>query len=203
MNIDEVKKYFQEKVKLFGATAEGMDWKNKETQYLRFDIISKYIDFNTNSSVLDVGCGASEFLNYCNINKFNCSYTGIDIVQEMVDESNKMHNKKVAKLASIQDLNKDEIFDYVIASGTFNAKINNEVDQWGHFFYNSIEKMYEHSTKGVVFNCMTEFVDYEYDRLYYPKLSELGSFITKNLSRKFIIDHSYPLYELTIFIDKR
>ena len=49
---------------------------------------------------------------------------------------------------------------------------------------------------------MSSFVDYRYDRLYYPALDELSGYAVKNFSRKFIIDHSYPLFENTIAIYK-
>src|SRR5690606_12906148 len=107
-----------------GPTAEGMDWKNQETQYLRFERIANFIDFNRNPSLLDVGCGNSEFLVYCESNKLFCNYLGLDIVEQMVTLSNQRFKKEVAvcgDLFSINDLTK---YDYLIASGTFNAKLD-------------------------------------------------------------------------------
>lgn len=202
MDLDIIKKYYQEKIENFGFTAKGMDWKNTESQYLRFEMIAKYIDFEDSPSILDVGCGNGEFLNYCLGEKLTCNYQGLDITDAMVDAVNAKYGSNTALLGDIDAIDSDLSFDYVIASGTFNAKLQADDEVWRQFFYENIQKMFEKSKKGIVFNCMTQHVDWEYDRLYYPDLSDLTSFIVENLSRKFIINHSYNLYEITISITR-
>ncbi|WP_452220384.1 class I SAM-dependent methyltransferase [Lacinutrix salivirga] len=202
MDLKNIKKYYQDKFKSFGATAEGMDWKDEASQYLRFEIIAKYIDFKNNPSILDVGCGSSEFLNFCKKKNLECDYRGLDIMKEMVEASNQNYGENTAILGDLNTIDKALKFDYVIASGTFNAKLEANASDWKTFFYNNLVSMYEKSNNGIVFNCMTEHVDWTYDRLYYPSLSDLTAFITKNMSRNFIVDHNYDLYEMTIYINK-
>lgn len=202
MDFKEIKKYYQDKFNTFGATAEGMDWKDKESQYLRFEIISKYIDFENNPSILDVGCGSSEFLNFCLNKNYECKYLGLDIMREMVDASNDRFGPKTAVLGDIDSIQQTDRFDYIIASGTFNAKLDTDMSEWKIFFYENILKMFNKCNKGVVFNCMTEHVDWTYDRLFYPKLSDLTKFINEEMSRNFIVDHNYELFEMTIYIRK-
>jgi len=202
VNFKEIKTYYKDKFKEFGSAAEGMDWKDEESQYLRFEIISKYIDFSTNPSILDVGCGSSEFLNFCLKNKHECLYKGLDITEEMVTASNNRFGDGTAVLGDLISFEPNDLFDYVIASGTFNAKLSLDIDNWKNFFYDNLLKMYQMSNKGIIFNCMTEHVDWTYERLYYPSISDLTRFITENLSRKLIVDHSYDLYEMTISVSK-
>lgn len=202
MDYNEIQKYYQEKLRQYGPTAQGMDWKNESTQYLRFEKIKDFISFENSPSILDVGCGASEFFNFCLKNQISCSYLGLDLVKEMVQFSNDRFDKEVAICGDLDSLGKSNMFDYVIASGTFNAKLNSSNEEWEKFFHENIVKMYEICNKGIIFNCMTEHVDWEYERLYYPNISNLTSFIVKNISRKFHINHSYDLYEMTIFIVK-
>ncbi|WP_299550011.1 class I SAM-dependent methyltransferase [Seonamhaeicola sp.] len=202
MDFQEIKKYYKDKFESFGHTAQGMDWKDKASQYLRFEIISKYMDFNSSPTILDVGCGSSEFLNFCLINKLQCNYKGLDITEEMVASSNNRFGPNTAVLGDLFTFQSNEQFDYVIASGTFNAKLNSDNENWKLFFYDNLLKMFEKSKKGIVFNCMSEHVDWTYDRLYYPNISNLTAFIVEKLSRKFVIDHSYDLYEMTVYISK-
>ncbi len=202
MDLKNIKEYYQDKYKSFGASAQGMDWKDEDSQYLRFEILSKYIDFKENPSILDVGCGSSEFLNYCQTNKFDCNYTGLDMIQEMVDASNSRFGKETAILGDLNSIPEKTKYDYTIASGTFNLKLGKSHEEWQTFFYENLKKMFELSEKGIVFNCMTEHVDWTYDRLYYPSISELTKFINKNLSRNFVIDHSYQLFEITLYVSK-
>jgi cyclopropane fatty-acyl-phospholipid synthase-like methyltransferase len=200
VNLDEVVDYYRDKLQRFGGSAQGMDWKNEETQQLRFQVISRYIDFSSNPSVLDVGCGNGEFYNYCKSHKLNLKYTGIDVVPEMVELTNERFRDKVAQVKKLTEMNADEQFDYVIASGTFNTKLTADEKEYEKYFFENIDSMYSHSRRAAIFNCMTSHVDYRYDRLYYADVATLSAYAVKNLSRHFIIDHSYPLYELTMAI---
>lgn len=201
VNFEEIKSYYQKKLSEFGGSAQGMDWKNEDTQYLRFDIIARYIDFSQNPTILDVGCGNGEFLNYCKKKKLSCNYSGIDIVPEMVAITNERFGPGTAFEGELISL-PTKSYDYVIASGTFNAKLTVDESTWEAYLYKNIKRMFELSNKATLFNCMTSFVDYRYDRLYYVSPDEIGNFAVKDLSRRFIIDHSYPLYEMTVAIFK-
>lgn len=198
MDFKDIRKYYKEKFDSFGASAKGMDWKDQASQYIRFELISKYIDFQNNPSILDVGCGDSEFLNYCLNHKLKCDFLGIDIMKEMVDASNQKYGPNTAVLGELDSLPSNTQYDYVIASGTFNAKLTADNEAWETYFYENLSKMFSLSKKGMIFNCMTEHVDWEYDRLFYPKISKITAFINHNLSRNFIVDQSYDLFELTI-----
>jgi SAM-dependent methyltransferase len=198
--LNESINYYRDKIRQFGGTAQGMDWKNVDTQNLRFEIISRYIDFVTNPSVLDVGCGNGEFYNYVQLHGKKIEYNGIDTVPEMVEMTRTRFGEDKAVIQDLLSYQPAKNYDFVIASGTFNAKLSVSEKEWEKYFYSNLKKMFELCDKAVVFNCMTSFVDYTYDRLYYPSLSDLTSFIVKELSRKFIVDHSYPLYEQTVVI---
>jgi len=200
VNLDEVADYYRDKLQRFGATAQGMDWKNEETQLLRFAIISRYIDFSSNPSILDVGCGNGEYYNYCASRKLNINYKGIDVVPEMVTIANQRFHKSIAQVSNLTGLPDEEQFDYVIASGTFNTKLTSDEQQYEKYFYENIDCMFRHAKRAIIFNCMTSHVDYRYDRLYYADIEALSGYAVKNLSRHFIVDHSYPLYELTMAI---
>jgi hypothetical protein len=55
---------------------------------------------------------------------------------------------------------------------------------------------------GVAFNVMSTHVDWERDDLFHLPMDVLGSFLTKNLSRKFVIRSDYGLYEYTTYVYK-
>jgi len=200
VNLDEVADYYRDKLQRFGATAQGMDWKNEETQLLRFEIISRYIDFSSNPSILDVGCGNGEYYNYCASRKLMMNYKGIDVVPEMVALANQRFHKSIAQVSNLTELEAEEMFDYVIASGTFNTRLTSDESEYEKYFYENVESMFRHAKRAIIFNCMTSHVHYLDDRLYYADNATLTDFAVKNLSRHFIVDHSYPLYELTMAI---
>jgi len=201
-DLREVESYYIEKLREFGGNAKGMDWKNEDTQYLRFEMISRYINFSRIPSILDVGCGNSEYLNFCNKKSLSCKYNGLDIIPEMVKLSNERYDKIVAKQGDLESIQGTEKYDYVIASGTFNAKLNATEGEWREYFFRNLKIMFDLSETGMVFNCMSHHVDYRYDRLFYLSDAEISNFIVSRLSKKYIIDHSYPLFEMTIAVFK-
>ena len=76
------------------------------------ELISNYINFNKNTTILDVGCGNGEFFNYTKIRKKNLTYNGIDISNIMVDITNKRFGKNTAEIGTVKDINKDKKYDY-------------------------------------------------------------------------------------------
>ena len=62
--------YYDEKSKEHGAVSKGVDWNGKESQYLRFDVLSNIFKEKADFSLLDYGCGYGEFLNYLDKNHF-------------------------------------------------------------------------------------------------------------------------------------
>ena len=201
IDLTPIVEYFRKHLREHGTGARGMDWKDRDSQYLRFQVISKYIDASSRVSVLDVGCGSGEFLAFALENNIDIDYSGIDICPDMVDACRQRFGGASTTCEDATDIcERGNKYDYVIASGTFNAKMDIPETMWESHFRKSILAMFEMCHVALVFNVMTSFVDYEYDRLYYPNWEDLSKFVVDELSRRFIIDHSYPLYEMTMVV---
>lgn len=63
-----------------------LGWESKEAQTLRFDILASYMDLS-DKSVLDVGCGMGNLLEYFRSKDINVRYTGVDILKSMIDQA--------------------------------------------------------------------------------------------------------------------
>ncbi|MBI1371826.1 MAG: methyltransferase domain-containing protein [Phycisphaera sp.] len=193
--------YYRGKLREHGPGPRGMDWKDEDSQNLRFDVISRYIDFSRCPSVIDVGCGSGEFLNYCHRHNQTLDYLGIDVCPEMIDAFHARFPDESARLETVEQCaSTGQSFDYAIASGTFNAKLDVDEHRWREYFHASIDAMFRLCRVAAIVNMMTSFVDYRYDRLYYPTPDEVCSLTVGRLSRNFTLDHSYPLYEMTLVI---
>ena len=66
-----------------------------------------------------------------------------------------------------------------------------------------ITKLYEMCNKGIAFNVMSKDVDWERDDLFHLPLSDLSAFLTKEISRDFVIRNDYGLYEYTTYVYKK
>ncbi len=56
------------------------------------------------------------------------------------------------------------------------------------------------SKKGIAVNFISPFVDFYQENIYYADFFKLINFIRDDLSRFFTINHSYALFEFTVFI---
>lgn len=200
-NKGKVIAYFQKHVKEKGFGAEGMDWKDQHSQELRFAIINRYIDFNANPSILDVGCGAGAYYAFTGQAGHSFQYTGLDIVPEMIEQVQTAYPDANTFLGNLFEFNTPH--NVVIASGTYNARLDSSDTVWQDYVFRSLTKMYNLCTDSVILNFMSPYVDYRYDRLFYPSFDIICQFIIDNFGRDFIIDHDYPLYEFTIAIRRK
>jgi SAM-dependent methyltransferase len=198
---DETIAYYRQKLAEHGPGARGMDWKDEASQRLRFDVIARYLDFARRPSILDVGCGSGAFLAYCREQGYDVDYLGLDICPEMAAACRERFGPDAAVEGQVDTLaEQGRQFDYVVASGTFNARLSAGPDEWRRHFHDSIATMFRLCRVGTVVNMMTSFVDLRYDRLYYATVDEMAELAVERLSRAFIIDHSYPLWEMTLAV---
>ena len=183
---------YSERLDRLGATVQALGWRNKEQQYLRFEILSTIGDLH-GRSVLDVGCGFGDFYTYLNERGIEVDYVGIDISPEILDEARRCHPQIDFRQVDLLVDDFGETFDYVVESGIF----NHEVDDNEQFAHDMLTAMFGRCKIGIAANMMTSYVDYRDEYLYYydPKL--IFDF-ARILSRFVAVRHDYPLYEFTL-----
>ena len=84
----DVEQYYSDKVRTHGATPAGVDWNSEESQFLRFEQLLKIIpSFEAPCSLLDYGCGYGSLYPFIKKHTNQCSYTGFDLSQAMLDSA--------------------------------------------------------------------------------------------------------------------
>lgn len=197
-----INEYYTNKIIQHGDSSLGVDWNSKESQYLRFEQLLKVVN-KKDFSILDYGCGYGELVNFLKNNNFNYNYYGYDISEEMI-------KKAVAKFGADNTLKffsqlPNEKFDYSIASGIFNVKLDLASDNdWYNYMIETINLFNQVSTLGFSFNALTKYSDKEFmkDYLYYSDPLALFDYCKKNFSRNVALLHDYNLYEFTILVRK-
>jgi len=185
------------------GTPMAVSSESLEHKKLRFEKISNIFENDNNFSVHDVGMGLSDFNDYINIRfpEKEIVYSGSDIVKEYVDESTKKFPSLSFKQRDLSEsIPTDELYDYVVMSGVFHQMRNSTVTEWEDFYQNLLQNSFKIAKKGLAFNFVTEHVDFRLNEIYYCEIEKLIAFITKNLSRFFVIHHNYALYELTVHV---
>lgn len=168
----------------YGDSEKSAQYSSRVSQYERYKHLISIGDLN-NQSILDFGCGTATLYEYIVENNITLSnYIGVDILEDFFPSA----QKKVpfGKFVTPDQLLKFEV-DYCIVSGVFNNKrIDNEV-----FWKESITNLFSICSKGLAFNMMSKYVDFEDDSLFYVYPEDVFSFIKKNLSQFVVIDNSY------------
>lgn len=202
-NISEkLGKHYSKKFKEFGADPRGVDWGNIEDTILRYKnmLALKCPSLSERMSFLDVGCGYGGLLEYAISQDIRLDYYGIDVAHNMIDYAKENYSEAKFFHGDFLNYPFDRKFDYVVCNGILTQKLetsNKEMDQFANLL---IEKMFEISEVGIAFNVMSNRVNFMVDNLYYRSPSELMEYCFDHLSRKIKIDHSYPIYEYTVYV---
>ncbi len=201
--LETVNNYYTQKIKEHGAGPRGVDWNSTESQELRFQQLSKVIETNADFSLLDYGCGYGAMLEYIANRNSEFRYKGFDISDEMIAQA--VDNNKARKEAVwATKLLEGEMFDYTIASGVFNVRLEAGDADWIKYITDNLQTMNSHSRKGFSFNMLTSYSDKEYmrDYLFYADPAYFFDYCKKHFSKYVALLHDYPLYEFTLIVKK-
>jgi SAM-dependent methyltransferase len=200
--IKQVADYYTNKLQQFGTTSRGVDWKSEESQFLRFQQLLKLVEANHSFSVLDYGCGFGSMYAFMKEIFTDFHFTGFDISESMIEKAKELFSGTDSSW--IIQLLDNQKYDYVIASGIFNVRMNHTETEWHQYILDTLQHFNQLSVKGFSFNILTSYSDKEYMRpdLHYANSLELFDYCKKNFSKYVALLHDYPLYEFTILVRK-
>ena len=197
--MDKIKDLYNDRVKKYGDSPNSVHWGKKERQEISFNA---FIDNNDllSSKILDIGCGLCDFYDFLNKKNIQVDYNGIDIADEMINLSKKkyleLHDKLIC--GDFNDIEYKDNFDHILISGIFN---NNIGDNW-NFIKKTLIKVSQIYTKSIIFNLITDDVDYMDKDLYYVNPDKIIDFCKQNISENVKKIHNYNKYEYMIIINK-
>lgn len=202
--MNDTSKHYKALFKKYGVDAKSVQWSDKESQYKRFEALLEVE--NNILSIIDLGCGFGDLYEYLKLKNFNGKYLGLDNVDEFIDAAKERFSDTNTEFKKF-DINTSEIpkgYDYIILSGVFNNKFDGNYD----FMINTINEMFKQCEKGIAFNAMSSYVDYQADNLYYSNPLEIFDYCKIHLTRKVILKHDYIVkegsipFEYTMFLYK-
>lgn len=189
--IERYKSRYQE----YGYDIRTLGW-NKGKQDIRFGQLTKNIISN-NCSVLDIGCGFGDLYAFMKKRGWNGDYLGVDIVDELLNEAKTRHkNINVLNMDILEEQNIPS-FDYVISSGIFNSKLENNDNK--NYILSMLKRMFSLAKKEVAADFMSTYVDYESEIGWHTDPAWLLN-ETLKISRRVDICHSYLPYEFSVHI---
>lgn len=203
VNLKKVEELYTNNLKEFGIDSRSVGWNSPESQEMRFLQMAKVIDKSQESiSINELGCGYGEFYKYLKDANYPVSeFIGYDISQAMLDAAREyLGEDEAVKLVHHDQVN--QMADYTFTSGIFNVRFKEDPEAWINYIKDTLKCMYNNSRKGIAFNLLTKYVDFEAENLYYADPAFYFDFCKTELSRYVTLVHDYPLYEWTLLVKK-
>lgn len=188
-----------------GDSHLGVDWPNVKDAETRYQVMLEMIPAESNDiSVLDFGCGLSHLYEFIQRKSLNgIMYSGLDMSPRFIQVCRRKYPGVTYYCADV--LRKDAsvpMFDYIIANGVFTEKCGLSQDQMLNYFYRLLSRIFSKARKGIAFNVMSTYVDWEREDLFYLAPQTVVDFVVRQLSRHFVIRNDYGLYEFTAYVYK-
>lgn len=201
--LHDVQRYFIDTLTDHGPTARGVDWNSPEAQEIRFEQLLKVCPVGAPFSLTDYGCGFGSLVEYLHKQLINCSYTGFDMVEQMITQAKKLfgHCSDCAFTSVEADLAPT---DFTVASGIFNMKLAARSSDWTDYVLRTLDRFDRLSRSGFSFNLLTSYSDPERMRpdLYYADPCFYFDQCKRRYSRNVALLHDYGTYDFTIIVRK-
>jgi len=200
----DIVSHYESCLEKYGDSPLGVDWTKPEIVDKRYQVMLGVIkrDQPSHIRLLDFGCGASHLYEYIRKNNLSSiEYSGLDLSEKFIELSKRKFPQIAYYCVDILDENVDiPSFDYIVMNGVFTEKCSLSFDEMFDYFKKVVGKVFAKAEKGVAFNVMSKQVDWEREDLFHLPLDLLADFLTKNISRNFVIRNDYGLYEYTTYV---
>jgi SAM-dependent methyltransferase len=198
--------YYGDKIRTFGATPRGVDWRDQDSQEVRFRQLCRLFEDRAGASVLDLGCGFGSMIAYLRQLGFSGDYIGIDISDEMIAKAKDIHgaDPRARFLCHPDSASLQETADVAVASGIFNVRLGFDDARWEEYILATLHDLNRIGLSGFAFNCLTSYSDADkmQDYLYYADPCRLFDYCKRNFSKQVALLHDYGLYEFTLIVRK-
>jgi SAM-dependent methyltransferase len=200
--------HYEECLRRHGDSHRGVDWPRREDALKRYEVmlgILRAKECPTQPArLLDVGCGAGHLYEYLRERGVaNVAYSGLDLSPKFVSLCRgKFPDVPFYQADLLQDAIELPAFDYVVMNGVFTEKRELSHEAMFDYFGAFLKRAFALAGVGMAFNVMSKHVEWEREDLFHLSMHALGEFLTREVSRHFVIRNDYGLYEYTAYVFK-
>ncbi len=177
-----IKDTYNISLKKNGFTPMGVCWRNRKSQYMRFQVLTnllKRFSNNERIKIADIGCGYAELLNYFIEMKKSYFYEGYDINKNMI---NYCTEKYVDFKFYVNDYPKN-LCNVSVISGTYNYAVTQDIESWEKYVIHNLLKCFENSDLGLVFNLQFKKKRIIRNNIYYTEIPYMLNLLKKSFVR--------------------
>jgi len=151
-----VRAYYSDAIDRHGPTPLGVDWPNAASQYLRFLQLLRICDFDRPFSLNDFGCGYGALLDYLawRHRGARVTYHGIDLSPSMIAAASQRWAWRPHTTFRVAS-RCVKTADYSVASGVFNVRLGQPVEEWEAYVEQILHDLCDHSRIGFAVDFMS------------------------------------------------
>jgi SAM-dependent methyltransferase len=148
---DQIRRHYEPRIGGDLPHHQVLDWASAQSHLARFEIFARNVPLQ-DKSLLDVGCGLGDLLTYLDSLGLRVRYTGVDLLEKMVQAARSNHPGIDFVQGDIFQANpfEPESFDVVFCSGAFNLNLGNNEQ----FLPRAVATMLELARQYAVFNLL-------------------------------------------------
>ena len=201
VNTDDYKNatltWYRQRLKEHGHGIQALSSGTVDRRAVRFNVLTG-VGIGSGCSVLDVGCAYADYFTHLEAQGCKVSYTGIDLLPELIDEACRRHPGLDLQ---VRDLQSNPFppgsFDYVVSSQTFNLRFDEDSNM--PLVERMMKLMFATARKGTAVDFVTDYVDFREPYLRYHNPEKLFGF-AKSITKRVVLRHDYPLYEFCLYL---
>ena len=204
LHLDSVASYYTQALQTHGTTPRGVDWGSEAAQDERLRQLLAALDLLPKDqplSLLDVGCGYGRLLDLIQTTRpqQDIRYTGYDISPAQLDAARTRHPQ-----ATWTAHWPTEPYDAVLASGTFNVKLETPHAEWETYVWHSLDRMFAQARSVMAFNLLSDQIDpgFEREHLYRAHPPTVLKQCLNRYGRRVSLLHHYGQYDFTVWVLK-
>jgi SAM-dependent methyltransferase len=183
--ITDIRAHYDDLLRRHGDSPEAVQYSSQESQERRFELLLQVGDLQ-DKSILDFGCGTAHLLDYMTRLGLKVNYYGVDIVEGFIDLCRKKHPQAhFGQLDNFSHLT----FDYILVGGVFNNKMSDNED----FYRRTLVDLFKRCRRGLSFNMMSAYVDYQNPDLYYEYPEKVFGFLKREVTPYVTLRNDYEV----------
>lgn len=194
---DELTRYYEEQVRLYGNDVRSLAWGSRESQETRFRVLSEMLPLK-DRRVVDVGCGLGDFYGWLKRAGIPCRYAGVDLSPGMIELARRNHPDAEFLVGDIGKLDDPRLRgDFVVASGIFNLVMpDHDALMWG-----AVARMLELCREAAAFNVMSVRAPVKKPGQFYAD-PDAALARARTLAPRAVLRHDYMVHDFTLVLPK-
>lgn len=187
-----------------GYSHHAVQQSSLDSQTKRFSILLEGFSDFKNKKILDFGCGAGHLFALLRAQGFTGEYVGYDLSRNLLEIARNTHPEARFELRNIFENPPSESFDIVLISGVFNNDMGSNIV----FMQDALQTLFSLCQDGLAFNCLSTYVDYKAEGLFYFDPCQVFSFCKQQLTPSITLRHDYEIkagvvpFEFSCFLRK-